>query len=161
MYANGALIKSSIKFSDGTDRPLQGQSPYLINASLFYQNSKGFQFNTNFNKIGPRIAYIGLPTNVQPFGADIYEFGRSMLDIQIAKSFGSKDHSLVKITFGDILAQPTVFYQDLDHNNSKNNRLGNGKYDRSPYDEVTKKGDNTLFSYTNGSTITISYNYTF
>jgi hypothetical protein len=39
--------------------------------------------------------------------------------------------------------------------------MGNGKYDKQEYNEVTKKGDNTLFSYTNGRTISVSYSYTF
>ncbi len=161
LYANGSLISSAIKFGDGGSRPLQGQSPYVVNASLFYQNNKGFQVNANFNKIGPRIAYIGLPSNLQPFGADIYEFGRSMLDLQLGKSFGKKENSVIKVTFGDILAQTSVFYQDLDQNPKTPNKMGNGKYDKQEYNEVTKKGDNTLFSYTNGRTISVSYSYTF
>ncbi len=38
---NGALIKSKVKFEPGAkeeDRPMQGQSPYLINAGFFYIN---------------------------------------------------------------------------------------------------------------------------
>lgn len=40
---NGALIKSNVNFEPGSkeeDRPMQGQSPYLVNAGLFYQQPK-------------------------------------------------------------------------------------------------------------------------
>ena len=37
---NGALIKSKVQFEKGAkeDRPMQGQSPYLINTGIFYKN---------------------------------------------------------------------------------------------------------------------------
>jgi hypothetical protein len=154
-YANGALIRSEVEFGDGYKRTLQGQSPFVVNASLFYENKSGLQVNASFNKIGPRIAYIGVPMNVQPFGANIYEFGRSILDLQISKNITKT--SVLKVTFGDLLAQQTVFYQDLDYNPKHPAVRGNGKFDNKPYDDATKTGDNTLFSYTNGRTVTFSY----
>ncbi len=155
LYSNAALIRSEVEFGDGYTRPLQGQSPYVVNASIFYQTDNGWQFNASFNKIGPRIAYIGVPLSVQPFGADIFEFGRSVLDLQVAKSVGK--NGLIKVMMGDLLAQDAVFYQDLDYNPETPLKRGNGKYDRKAYDETTKTGDNTLFSYTYGRTITVSY----
>lgn len=146
LYGNFALIKSKVDFNGSTtsveNRPLQGQSPYVANVSLFYESKSGFQFNTSFNKIGPRIAYIGVRKDLQPYGGDIYEFGRSILDIQIGQNL--KKAGVFKITFGDLLHQNTVFYQDLNQNK---------KYDSGK--------DNTLFRFTNGSTVTISYGYTF
>ncbi len=146
LYGNFSLIRSQIKFrnesSSTVNRPLQGQSPYVANISLFYESKQGVQFNASFNKIGPRIAYIGVAKNVQPFGMDIYEYGRSIIDIQVGKNF--KKIGNFKLTMGDLLHQNTIFYQDL--NNNK-------KYDL--------KGDNTLFRFTNGSTVTMSYTYNF
>lgn len=146
-YGNLSLIHSTVHFkenSTGTaNRALQGQSPYVTNFSLFYDNPKsGFNASVNFNKIGSRIAYIGVPPSLQPFGMDIYEFGRGILDVQVGKSLGNSGS--IKLTVGDILAQKTTFYQDLNKN---------GKYDKS--------GDNTLFSYTNGRTATLTYSYSF
>lgn len=146
-YGNFSLIHSNVHFnsnSTGTaNRPLQGQSPYVANFSLFYDHQKsGVTASVNFNKIGSRIAYIGVPPSLQPFGMDIYEFGRSVLDFQVGKNFGKSGN--IKLTVGDVLAQKTSFYQDLNHNKK--------------YDEGT---DNTLFSYTNGRTVTITYGYTF
>jgi hypothetical protein len=59
---------------------------------------------------------------------------------------------LVKLTIGDILAQRNVFYQDLDQN---------GALSDTEYNAVTKTGDNVLFSFTNGTTITLNYSITF
>jgi hypothetical protein len=155
-YGNFALIRSAVSFSNGSssvaNRPLQGQSPYVVNASLFYEH-KGWQINTSFNKIGQRIAYIGVAQAIQPFGADIYEFGRSIWDVQFGKELG-KDGKLgtVKLTLGDLLAQKTVFFQDLNNN---------GKYDEKAWTDADKDGDNTLFSFTNGSQATITYTFKF
>lgn len=147
LYANLALIESKVTFDGNQSRTLQGQSPYVINASLFYENKAGWQVNASFNKIGQRIAYIGLPVSSAKFGLDIYEYGRSILDIQIAKKFGK--NGMMKFTFGDLLAQNSVFYQDMNHN---------GKYDEAT---VKEGGDNTLISFTNGRTISVGYSLSF
>jgi TonB-dependent receptor len=144
-YGNFSLIQSQVQFKQGLGTPnrsLQGQSPYVANVSLFFENKKGLQASVNFNKIGSRIAYIGVAKDVQPYGSDIYEFGRSILDFQIGKNL--KKAGNIKLTFGDVLRQNTVFYQDIN---------GNKKYDES--------GDNTLFKFTNGMTITLGYSYSF
>jgi TonB-dependent receptor len=144
-YGNFSLIQSQVQFKkeQGTNkRSLQGQSPYVANISLFYENKKGLLASINFNKIGNRIAYIGVTKDIQPFGSDIYEFGRSILDFQIGKNM--KKAGSLKLTFGDVLRQATVFYQDINENK---------KYDEN--------GDNTLFKFTNGMTITLGYSYTF
>lgn len=61
---NGSLMKSRVDFDDESlehDRPLQGQSPYLVNAGLFYQSPKlGLTVGVLYNRIGKRIVGIGL-----------------------------------------------------------------------------------------------------
>lgn len=146
-YGNVALIQSKVTFDGNQSRTLQGQSPYVINTSLFYENKKGWQVNASFNKIGQRIAYIGLPVSAAKFGLDIYEYGRSILDIQVAKKIGK--NGLLRITFGDLLAQKSIFYQDMNHN---------GHYDET---SVKDGGDNTLISFTNGRTINFGYSINF
>lgn len=146
LYSNFSLIRSKVNFKSGSTgtqhRSLQGQSPYVANFSLFYENKKGISASVNYNKLGSRIAYIGVAREIQPYGSDIYEYGRGVLDMQLGKSF--KKAGSFKLTMGDILRQNTVFYQDLNNNN---------KYD--------KQGDNTLFKFTNGMTVTLGYAYTF
>lgn len=144
-YSNLSLIHSRVDYLglDGIKytRRLQGQSPYVINLSFFYDNPKsGLIFNTTFNQIGSRISIIGVDKSVQPFGTDIYEFGRGVWDIQMGKNF--KSGGSIRLTLGDILAQNSVFYQDLD---------SNGRYSR---------GDNSLFSFTFGRTLTLGYSLT-
>ena len=39
-----------------TSRPLQGQSPYLVNAGLQYDSESGFGASILYNKIGHRLA---------------------------------------------------------------------------------------------------------
>jgi hypothetical protein len=156
LYGNLALINSTVEFNDGSNsnnnRPLQGQSPYVVNMSLFYENN-GWQINTSFNKIGQRIAYIGVAQTVQPFGADIYEFGRSVLDLQIGKDLGKNaKYGTIKVTCGDLIAQNSVFFQDLNKN---------GKYDSKAWTDQDKDGDNTLFSFTNGRQATVTYSLRF
>ncbi len=156
LYGNFALIQSAVSFSNTStsiaNRPLQGQSPYVMNASLFYEH-KGWQINTSFNKIGQRIAYVGVAQAIQPFGADIYEFGRSIWDLQFAKELGKGGKmGTVKLTLGDLLAQKTVFYQDLNNNN---------RYDSKAWTDIDNDGDNLLFSFTNGRQATVSYSFTF
>lgn len=156
LYGNLALINSTVEFNDGSNsnnnRPLQGQSPYVVNMSLFYENN-GWQINTSFNKIGQRIAYIGVAQTVQPFGADIYEFGRSILDFQIGKDLGKNaQYGTIKLTCGDLIAQKSVFFQDLNKN---------GKYDSKAWTDQDKDGDNTLFSFTNGRQVTVAYSLKF
>ncbi len=147
LYGNFALINSRVDVvgldGEGYSRQLQGQSPFVANVSLFYEDPKsGWVFNTSFNKLGSRIAYIGVPESVQLFGGDIFEFGRGVWDIQLGKNF--KKQGTVRCTFGDLLAQNAVFYQDLNKNN---------RYD--------KASDNTLFSFTYGRTVTLSYSFNF
>ena len=49
-------MKSRVDFDDESlehDRPLQGQSPYLVNAGLFYQSPKlGLTVGVLYNRIG-------------------------------------------------------------------------------------------------------------
>jgi hypothetical protein len=51
-----------------TNRPLQGQSPYLINAGFQYNGEKGISLSLLYNVIGQRLSFVGN----QSFG-DIYE----------------------------------------------------------------------------------------
>ena len=53
-----------MKFNTGSkakqDRPLQGQSPYIVNIGLTYDNPENGWFGSAvFNRVGRRIAYVG------------------------------------------------------------------------------------------------------
>ncbi len=119
LSANAALIKSKVKlgqvgFFDAsrliTDRALQGQSPYLINGSLGYNDEKiGLSATASVNRVGDRIFIAGIKDE----SADIYEKARTVVDFQLTKLF-FKNVLEVKFTAKDILAQRINFYSDFD-----------------------------------------------
>lgn len=91
-------------------RPLQGQSPYVINAALGYDNKdNGWSSNIIFNRFGDRIFSVG----DQIFPA-IFEVARNQLDFTIAKSF--KKMSL-KLGISNLLDDKFRFYQDTNSDN--------------------------------------------
>lgn len=99
-------------------RPLQGQSPYIINAAVSYNNNnKDLQVTTTYNIFGDRIFSVGdviFPT--------IYELSRHSLDLTINKNIGKK--FILKMGVQDILNYPFRFYEDSDRN-EKINSLDN------------------------------------
>jgi hypothetical protein len=116
--ANFSLIWSNIKLNDygvisvkdlNSDRNLQGQSPYVFNTSLSWNNSnKGISATLSANRVGDRIYIVGTKNDV-----DIYEHGRTVMDFQFAKSF-SRDKWEIKLNVKDLLAQKQVYYYDID-----------------------------------------------
>jgi outer membrane receptor protein involved in Fe transport len=115
---NGALIHSRVTFPAGSkeeNRPMQGQSPYLINTGLFYRND-AHQLNIAllYNRIGKRI--IGVGRTEGTAGAeetaripDSYEMPRDVMDFTASKKFGDKWE--IKFNVRDILAQKIYYKQ--------------------------------------------------
>ncbi len=145
-FTNLTLVKSVVDLSNVPQavteeeklRPMQGQSPYLINAGFMYQNdSLGFGVSLMYNKIGRRIAFVG--TNGYQ---DIYENPRNILDFQVTKRIFKKGE--LKLNVSDIFNQRAVFYQDF--NRSK-------KYEETE--------DNEINGIKYGRNITLSFAYNF
>jgi outer membrane receptor protein involved in Fe transport len=142
LYTNFSYIRSKVDLTgvvgSGTDRPLQGQSPYLINAGFSYFNEQnGWAFNASYNVVGQRIYIVG---NVQE--PSVWENGRNIVDLQVSKLI--QDKYEIKLNVKDVLAQDLVFFQDLN---------GNKKLDRgidNPWQEITY-----------GQTVTLSFKYLF
>lgn len=115
-FANAAIIRSKVDLKGidysvaDPDRPMQGQSPYLINAGLQYSspNTK-WSVSALYNKVGQRIAAVGFGKEYP----DIYENGRDILDFQISYKILSNKGE-IKLNVGDVLAQKSIFYQNLD-----------------------------------------------
>jgi outer membrane receptor protein involved in Fe transport len=120
------------------DRPMQGQSPYLINAGLQYDlESIGLNTTLLFNVIGRRILYVGnqdVPS--------IWEAPRPLSDLQIAKKV-MKSRGEVKLNITDFLNRRAYFYHDLDNN---------GKYKAGSADALS-------INRKYGTTIGISFSY--
>lgn len=116
---NGAWIKSRVKFGSGakeSDRPMQGQSPYLVNTGIFYKNDK-WQLDAAvlYNRIGKRIIGVGRSEGTTSGNEtlrvpDSYEMPRDVLDLSLSKKFGK--HWTMRLTVRDILAH-TVYYKQF------------------------------------------------
>ncbi len=140
---NLAYIKSEVDVSKvlataEKSRPLQGQSPYIVNASLQYTNAKKeYGVSLSFNRIGERIVNVG---NVEY--ASYWEKPRSVIDLQINKTFYKK----LDVRFGirDLLAQNIIFYQNGD---------GDNAFDASK--------DREIWNYKVGSSYSINLSYKF
>ena len=62
-------------------RPLQGQSPYMMNFGLFYTNPDfGTSVNILYNKFGARISTVGFNNT-----SDIYEQPREVVDFSVSQ----------------------------------------------------------------------------
>lgn len=144
-YTNASLIRSAADLSafagleeyPGSTRPLQGQSPYILNIGLFYESEKEFVMNFSYNYVGQRIAIAG---SIQE--PSVWENGRHVLDFQIGKTW--KEKYELKLNCSDLLAQDLVFFQDI----NKNKRYDKGV--DSAWQEITF-----------GQTITLSFKYKF
>lgn len=107
---NTSLIKSEIntskqEFTRDTLRVMAGQSPYIVNLGLFYNNmEKDLDINLSYNVVGKRIAYVGTPTNPHT-----WELPRNELDLTFQKGIG--EHFSVKAGVKDILNEPVRFAQ--------------------------------------------------
>ena len=117
---NAALIYSRVQL-DATkaenvgfalsDRPLQGQSPYVVNAGVFYQDTDhGWQVSAQYNVTGPRIAFVGdLDQN-----PTIIDMPRHVVDLGVTKGVGS--HFEVRAGVQNLLNQEVRMYYDFDRN---------------------------------------------
>lgn len=114
---NGSLIHSRVHFEPGSneyDRPMQGQSPYLVNSGLFYNNQRQhLSVNLLYNRIGKRIVGVGrtegggdASRNIRV--PDSYEMPRDAFDLTASKRWGRWE---AKLAIRDLLNQSTVFKQ--------------------------------------------------
>jgi hypothetical protein len=100
-YTNSSIVKSEVVVN-GRKRQLQGQSNYVINGGLNLHKGKN-TFNISYNRVGDRISAVGF----QGYD-DIFENSRDIIDIVFLRKVGKGE---IKLAVGDILAQPSVYYQ--------------------------------------------------
>jgi hypothetical protein len=145
LFGNYTYLKSEVVFNDlsasnkttKANRPLQGQSPYLINAGIQY-TSDDFNVSVLYNKVGERLSLVG--NDEFP---SIYERPRNQLDIQLAKRVMQKNGE-IKLNLADVLNNAFYFYENTDTKTA------------------FKDGTDRLFnSYKPGATITLAFTYDF
>lgn len=104
---NASFIHSEVKFVDlesERNRTLQGQSPYVINTGIFYQNdANGISSTLMYNVMGKRILVAAQLNQGRVEVPDIYEMPRHAIDFSINKKLGKQLE--IKIGIKDLLAQ--------------------------------------------------------
>lgn len=142
---NSAFIYSRVKLDESVastqsdNRPLQGQSPYIVNLGLNYEDvKKNLQVGLLFNVIGKRIYAVG--SNFGTVYPDWYEMPRNVIDITFSKGITKK--LILKGGINDLLNQSNRIIQD-----------GNldGKYDT--------RADQIIQSYNPGTTYSLGLSY--
>jgi hypothetical protein len=124
-----------------SSRPLQGQSPYLMNMGLQFDNSKkGISSSLLYNRIGQRLSLVGLNDLGFP---DVYERPRDQVDFQLTKKiFAGKGE--LRLTWSDILNPYYFFYENVNEQTS--------------FQDGT---DRLFYAFKPGSTITFGFTYDF
>ena len=145
VQTNISYIKSRVTDAQlAIDRPLQGQSDYVLNAGILYDlEQAGLNITTLFNLIGKRIYIVGdiAAGSATP---NVWERPRPLLDFQIAKKVLQRKGEF-RLNASDILNRKLIFYQ----NNSSNSDNG-----------FNKKEDALRFTRLTGTTISLTFNYT-
>ncbi|HRQ85975.1 MAG TPA: TonB-dependent receptor [Flavobacteriales bacterium] len=112
---NGTVINSTVTLGaqavgQEQNRPMMGQSPYVLNAGLFYADTAAkFQMNVVFNTFGKRLYAVGSTGT-----PDIYEMPSQGLDITLGKDFGK--HFALKAGLQNLLDPLFLLKQDSDGN---------------------------------------------
>jgi TonB-dependent receptor len=102
-------LNSSVAANQSDNRPLQGQSPYIINGGLGYNDmKKNLQINVLYNVIGKRIYAVGNNYGYQY--PDWYEMPRSVIDITFSKGIGK--NLVLKGGITDLLNERNIVLQD-------------------------------------------------
>ena len=107
VYTNVSVMNSEVNVN-GEKRQLQGQSNYVLNTGVNI-NKDNNTVNLTYNRVGDRISAVGF----QGY-PDIFENSRDVLDITFLHKLKNGE---IKLAIGDILAQPSVYYQKLQNRN--------------------------------------------
>jgi outer membrane receptor protein involved in Fe transport len=117
-YGNFSYIFSRIEAGNNDNRwsairPMQGQSPYIVNIGFLYKFDKpGIAISALYNIYGDRVYNVGNTSF-----PDIYEKNRHIIDLQISKLFFNKCFE-TKISVNDMLAQDLIYFMDFTRTNN-------------------------------------------
>lgn len=122
-------------------RPMQGQSPFILNYGLSYLHPKiGTGATLLYNQTGHRLYAVGEVGN-----PSWYENSRPVLDLQLSQKFW-KDRGVIRFTISDLIAQSSFFYQ--------NDKIGNTR-------QFQKSKDDIVLSHRNFRTYTLQVSFNF
>lgn len=135
VVTNISLISSDIKLNEvdngfqESERPLQGQAPYIFNIGLYFDDfESGWNATATYNRVGQRIAKVGYADI-----GDVVEQPVDLIDLSVSKKF--LDYFTLRLSLMDVLNQDRNFIQ------------------RSP------TGDKISESYNPGRTFKIGFSY--
>ncbi len=127
------------------ERPLTGQSPYLINLGAYYAAPiSGWTGNILYNVFGQRVFAVGNVIN-----PTIYEMPRHVVDLNLTKTFNNRIE--LRLGIQDILNQPVRLAQDF----NGDARIG------ADVTSGTADADQNTRQFRRGSYYTVSAIYTF
>ncbi|QRR01275.1 TonB-dependent receptor [Dyadobacter sandarakinus] len=127
-----------------TKRPMANQSPYLVNAGLYYAGQSDWSFNVLYNVFGQRIFAVGNLEN-----PTVYEMPRNVVDLNISKKF--KNNLEVRLGIQDLLNQPVRFSQDF----NRDGKVGKDVTSRAA------NADQDIRKFRRGSYFTLTAAYVF
>jgi TonB dependent receptor/CarboxypepD_reg-like domain/TonB-dependent Receptor Plug Domain len=143
VFGNYTYIRSEVTFNDlsagnkevKADRPLQGQSPYLLNLGLQY-TSPVFNASLLYNRVGERLTLVG--NSEFP---NVFERPRNLLDMQLSTKVLDKKGEL-KLNVSDLLNNAFYHYENVN--------------DKTSFQDGT---DRLFYAYRPGTTVTVSFSY--
>lgn len=163
VFGNFAYIISEVDLSSiataTSNRPLQGQSNFIINAGAsFKDTAHNLDYSVTVNRVGKRIAIVGTgPSGLFP---DVWENPRTIINLQVSKTWGKFS---AKLSISDLLAQPLIFYMDrsriVDTNNGTPNPDQTGENTEGKFDGRTH--DVLISRTTFGRSISVGLSYKF
>jgi TonB-dependent receptor len=145
---NSSLIKSQVNFPESAlarDRPLEGQSPFIVNTGIFYQGkSNGLMVNLMYNIIGKRIVAVGRPSpNEWEDIPDIYEMPRNVIDLTVSKMIGERIE--IKGGVRDLLNEKAEYMQSVNamvdmNTYTEGAETGYKEFNRTQYTRIFNPG---------------------
>jgi hypothetical protein len=145
---NTSVIRSKVIFPEGAlarSRPLEGQSPFIVNTGLFYQGkTNGLMISMMYNIIGKRIIAVGRPSpNEWEDIPDIYEMPRNVIDLTVSKMIGKRFE--IKGGLKDILNEKLEYMQTIDalvdmNSYTSGEEAGMKEFNRTQYTRIYYPG---------------------
>jgi TonB-dependent receptor len=144
-FGNYTYIRSEVRFNDlsagskevSANRPLQGQSPYLLNLGLQYTSAR-FNASVLYNRIGERLSLVG--NSEFP---NVFERPRNLLDLQLSTKVLRKKGEL-KLNVSDLFNNYIYHYENVDGPTA-----------------FSEGADRLFFAYRPGTTVSMSFTYDF
>jgi TonB-dependent receptor len=150
------------------NRPLIGQSPYIINAGILY-TGKHFGFNTTYNRFGHRIVFAS-PDRSE----DLYENRRDVIDMQLSYKFLKENKAEFRLNVSNLLNSQMFYYRNQYKSPDNTQPLPSvqpypdGSTEPLPAAQIDPKGtkynakyDTKIYTWQYGTTSTLNFIYRF